>query len=267
MNILRSKDYIAEKLAIKPVGKERLQGFRKYKDFFNKDNYVDCPQNTDETIYALAYALWTKRKWALPSFNYDEYALAYARNNKNEFDLAFKPYWCLKNDKSEWVKLVPKNIYDSAISVLTKNNVTVCSSSQSVEIAPIAAIWDTSITYLGMKYVFYNLSELIDCKSDIFTSNIKNITVLFIKDIVRPNYNKYADQGFFDYFYGIYNYEKAIDGKDISKDIYGNPVQYIKMVWKGGSSKRKCGWYIDNNEKMESANLSDVIEGVDDFNI
>ena len=143
INILRTEDYIAEKLAIKPVGKERLQGFRKYKDFFNKDNYVVCPQNTDETIYALAYALWAKRKWALPSFNYDEYALAYARDNKNEFDLAFKPSWCLKNDKSEWVKPVPKNIYDSAISVLTKNNVTVCGSHQSVEIAPIVAIWDT----------------------------------------------------------------------------------------------------------------------------
>lgn len=268
MNILRTEDYIAEKLTIKPVNKGRLHRFKKYKDFFNAENYIDCPQTTDETIYTLAYAMWYKRSWLNPFMFSNDCAFAYNPYEKEKYNILINADG-KKLGNYKWVKPISKYIYNSAINMLTTNNITVCGNDM-MEIAPTVAIWDEFHIYDGAKYVFYNLSEFIDYKSEICANiQAKSFTALFIKNIVRPNYKKYANQGFFNYFSGINNYKKSIDARTISQDIYGKQVQYIKMEWVGRALKRNtiCGWWIVNNGKTESVGLTDVIDGVKDFNI
>lgn len=248
-NILNTEKYIAEKLVIKPVGMRRLQNYKKYMDFFNENNYTEYPQTAEETAYALAYALWCKRSWLNPNFQECEYAIGCVlHKNKKLGILFFKESYLNKLKQCEWIKTITQSIYDSAINILIKNDITVC-NDEKLEIAPFIGIWKRDTNMKDEKYIFYNVNDFIKCKSEIY-SNADRLSALFIKNIVYPKYKDCATQEFFENFEDYANH----NSNTMKKDIYGKKVKYLSMrlenkMW------RICGTNVN-------VNLNDVIKNV-----
>lgn len=248
---------VNEKLNIRPVSRERLHGIKKYDNIYDSDNFIECPKTFDETTYALANALFATRLWINPKFDKYDYYLMYDSNSPKGIRVKFEEIRLQlqreKLEKCKWSKkITSQSIYDSAIDILYRNGETVCQAASGLmEIAPKIGL---CIIHDENNDVIHSLYEIDDFSMyDGYIKYTKSYFVArFLKSIVRPQYQKYADK---EYFEG----ELA---KDLTKDIYGNDVKYLEVIW-----NRDSGLLMEIDGKLTPVKFSDFVDGLDNINL
>ena len=248
---------VNEKLNIRPVSRERLHGIKKYDNIYDSDNFIECPKTFDETTYALANALFATRLWINPKFDKYDYYLMYDSNSPKGIRVKFEEIRLQlqreKLEKCKWSKkITSQSIYDSAIDILYRNGEAVCQAASGLmEIAPKIGL---CIIHDEHNDVIHSLYEIDDFGMyDGYIKYTKSYFVArFLKSIVRPQYQKYADK---EYFEG----ELA---KDLTKDIYGNDVKYLEVIW-----NRDSGLLMEIDGKLTPVKFSDFVDGLDNISL
>jgi len=246
---------VNEKLNIRPVSRERLHGIKKYDNIYDSDNFIECPKTFDETTYALANALFATHLWINPKFDKYDYYLMYDSNSPKGIRVKFEEIRLQlqreKLEKCKWSKkITSQSIYDSAIDILYRNGEAVCQAASGLmEIAPKIGL---CIIHDEHNDVIHSLYEIDDFSMyDGYIKYTKSYFVArFLKSIVRPQYQKYADK---EYFEG----EMA---KDLTKDIYGNDVKYLEVIW-----NRDSGLLMEIDGKLTPVKFSDFVDGLDNL--
>lgn len=248
---------VNEKLNIRPVSRERLHGIKRYDNIYDSDNFIECPKTFDETAYALANALFSTSLWLIPKFDKYDYYLMYDANSSKGIRVKFEeirlPLQQEKLERCKWSKkITSQSIYDSAVDILYRNGEAVCQAvSGLMEIAPKIGL---RIIHDEHNDVIHNLYEIDDFS--MYGGYIKYtksyFVARFLKNIVRPQYQKYADK---EYFEGDM-------AKDLTKDIYGNDVKYLEVIW-----NRDSGLLMEIDGKLTPVKFSDFVDGLDNINL
>ena len=248
---------VNEKLNIRPVSRERLHGIKRYDNIYDSDNFIECPKTFDETTYALANALFATHLWIIPKFDKYDYYLMYDENSPKGIRVKFEEIRLLlqreKLERCKWSKkITSQNIYDSAVDILYRNGEAVCQAASGLmEIAPKIGL---RIIHDEHNDVIHSLYEIDDFSMyDSYIKYTKSYFVArFLKSIVRPQYQKYADKEYFE----------CEMTKDLTKDIYGNDVKYLEVIW-----NRDSGLLMEIDGKLSPVKFSDFVDGLDNINL
>lgn len=225
MRILDSNRYINEKLDIKPITRARLTDIRKYRDFYNADNYKTCPTTMEETIYTLAYTLFVQRYWRKPNFEKYKYCIRYTSTNTIPF-LFYEKYLMSTVTVYDWVKdIADKSTYDSALGVLSNHGeiMGLDKKTNLIKILPkigfemIQKGWDDAKSHTEV--FLFDDSEIKELEEYI-KKKIKHFTAYIRKDLLLPKYQNYANKKYYDNEYN-----------GINTDLKGNEILYFAVDW------------------------------------